>query len=124
MAIEITNFNPVWEFITPNTITLGGTPIPQFYDGTYMFLQCAINTGTSVYVSANLYDKKPEWITNDSGSLVYNGARVITNLNYGSFDTDVQGDILLASTNYVVSCSSTINPGVNFTILDLSGSVL
>ena len=40
MAISITNFNPVWEFIQPNFGPMMGTPIPQFYDGTYMFLQC------------------------------------------------------------------------------------
>lgn len=124
MAISITNFNPVWEFIQPNFGPMMGTPIPQFYDGTYMFLQCSINSGTSVSVNVSLYDKKPEYTPGESGSVVYNNARVITNLNYGSFNTDVQGNVLLAATDYVVSCSVVANPGVDFTIIDLSGSVI
>lgn len=120
MAIEITNFNPVWEFVQPNFGPMMGNPIPQFYDGTYMFLQCSINNGTSINVSANLWDKKPEWTPGESGSVIYNGARTITNLNYGSVDTDVEGNVLLAAHNFVVSSSIPNNPGVDFTIIDLS----
>ncbi len=132
MAIEIKNFNPVWTFIQPSTFPLSD-PLPQFYDGAYMFVLCAINSGTMVSVTANLYDKQPGYITgslpsgSDSGSeppIIYNGARMITNLNYGSIQTDVQGNILLAAHEYIVSQSIATNPTVDFTIIDLSGSLI
>ena len=120
MAIEIKNFNPVWEFVQPNFSPMMGNPIPQYYDGAYMFLQCSINNGTSISVSANLWDKKPEWTPGESGSTDYNGARTITNLNFGTVNTDVEGNVLLAAHNYVVSSSLSNNPGVEFNIIDLS----
>ena len=132
MAIEIKNFNPVWTFTQPNSSTLS-TPVPQFYDGTYMFILCSINNGNSISINANLYDKQPGYITgslpsgSDSGSIppiVYNGAKIITVLNYGSVDTNIQGNILLAAHEYIISQSSAQNPGVEFNIIDLSGSVV
>jgi hypothetical protein len=131
MAIEISNFNPVWTFVNSNTAPISNV-IPQFYDGTYLFVLCSINNGTSVSVTANLYDKKPGYITGSlpsgsaSGSqppIVYNGAVTIANLNYGSIETDVQGNILLAGHEYIVSQSLIQNPTVDFTIIDLSGSI-
>lgn len=132
MAIEIKNFNPVWTFTQPNTSPIANL-IPQFYDGTYMFILCSINNGTSITINANLYDKQPGYITGSlpsgsaSGSvppIIYNGAKYITNLNYGSVDTNVQGNILLAAHEYIISQSSAQNPGVEFNIIDLSGSTV
>lgn len=132
MAIQVTNFNPVWSFTQPDISPIS-TPIPQFYDGTYMFILCSINNGNSISITANLYDKQPGYITGSlpsgsaSGSvppIVYNGAKYITDLNYGSIDTNVQGNILLAAHEYIVSQSSAQNPGVEFNIIDLSGSVV
>lgn len=122
MAIEIKNFNPVWKFIPPNS----PEATPQFYNGTYMFVQCSISTGTQVAVDVSLYDKKPEFITgSDTGSTpIYNDAKLITYLNYGSVITDVENNVLLAAHEYIVSQSSAQNPGVEFNIIDLSGSVV
>jgi hypothetical protein len=124
MAIEISNFNPVWTFVNPNIAPISNI-IPQFYDGTYLFVLCSINNGTSVSVTANLYDKKPGYISgSESGSApIYNGAQMIAMLNYGSIETDVQGNILLAGHEYIVSQSLVQNPTVDFTIVDLSGSI-
>lgn len=121
MAIEISNFNPVWTFIQPNLPVLS-EPTPQFYNGTYMFIQCAISTGTQITVNASLYDKKPEFITgSDTGSApIYNDAKILAYLNYGSIVTDVQGNVLLAAHEYIVSQSVIQNPGVDFNIIDLS----
>lgn len=124
MAIEISNFNPVWKYIYPQTPILSNS-VSQFYDGTYLFVLCSINNGTSISVTANLYDKKPGYISgSESGSApVYNGAVMIANLNYGSIETDVQGNILLAGHEYIVSQSLIQNPTVDFTIVDLSDSI-
>ena len=131
MAIEISNFNPVWKYTYSQNPVLSNSPA-QFYDGTYLFVLCSINNGTSVSVTANLYDKKPGYITGSlpSGSIsgsqppiVYNGAQMIAMLNYGSIETDVQGNILLAGHEYIVSQSLIQNPTVDFTIVDLSGSI-
>ena len=130
MAIEISNFNPVWTF-NPTSMFPFSTITPQFYDGPYMFVLCSINNGNSISVTANLYDKKPEYITgslpsgSESGSqppVFYNNAKVITTLNYGTINTDVQGNILLAGHEYIVTQSILNNPGVEFNIIDLSGS--
>lgn len=114
MAIEITNFNPVWKYIQPTWGPFSNLT-PQYYNGTYMFITCAINSGTSVSTSATLYSENPVSSSN---------AQIITNLNFGNFDTNVQGDILLASHNYIVSQSLTNNPGVDFNIISLSGSLV
>ena len=128
MAIEIKNFNPVWTFTQPNTSPIANL-IPQFYDGTYMFILCSINNGNSISITANLYDKQPGYITgslpsgSESGSvppIIYNGAKMITNLNYGNIQTDVQGNILLAAHEYIVSQSLLSNPSASFEIIDLS----
>lgn len=132
MAIQISNFSPVWTFNQPNSFPMSN-PVPQFYDGKYMFVLCSINNGTSISINANLYDKQPGYITgslpsgSESGSvppIIYNGAKMITNLNYGSIETDVQGNILLAAHEYIISQSLASNPNVSFEIIDLSGSLL
>jgi hypothetical protein len=114
MAIQISNFSPVWTYIQPSWGPINN-PTPQYYNGTYMFITCAINSGTSVSTAATLYSENPVSSSN---------AQVITNLNFGNFDTDVQGDVLLASHNYIISQSISNNPGVDFTIISLSGSVI
>jgi hypothetical protein len=48
---------------------------------------------------------------------------MIANLNYGSIETDVQGNILLAGHEYIISQSLIQNPTVDFTIVDLSSSI-
>ena len=132
MAIEISNFNPVWTFNSGNYFPFS-TPVPQFYDGTYLFVLCSINSGNAVSVTANLYDKKPGYITGSlpsgsaSGSeppIIYNNAKLIANLSYGTIETNVQGNILLAAHEYIVSQSLISNPTVDFTIVDLSGSLV
>ena len=124
MAIEISNFNHVWTFIQPNPL-ISSDPIPQFYNGTYMFVQCAISAKDQISINANIYDKKPGFITSsDTGSApVYNGAKIITTLNYGSIPANVENNVLLTAHEYVVSHLITQNPGVDFNIVNLSGSI-
>lgn len=123
MAIEIKNFNPVWKFIQPN-LPIVSEPTPQFYNGTYMFIQCSIPSGNQITVNASLYDKKPEFITgSDTGSApIYNDAKILAYLNYGSIPANVEGNVLLTAHEYIVTQSSLQNPGVDFNIVNLSGS--
>ena len=120
MAIEIKNFNPVWVF-NPSSANS-----PQFYNGTYLFVQCAITTKNSITVNALLYDKAPQFITgSDTGSApIYNNAQILTNLTFGSIVTDVQDNILLTASEYISSSLSTMNPGVDFIITNLSSSLV
>lgn len=124
MAIEIKNFNPVWKYIQP-TVVPALSATPQYYDGTYMFVQCSIPSGNQITVNASLYDKKPEFIPGpDTGSApVYNDAKILAYLNYGNVTADVEGNVLLTAHEYIVSHSLSNNPGVEFNIINLSGSI-
>jgi hypothetical protein len=118
MAIQVSNFGEVWKYSQPQWGPIGGNSPIQFYNGTYLFVNCSIISGTQISINANMWDKKPETI---SGS--YNNAKMISNLQFGNIDTDVEGNILLAAHNAIVSQSSANNPGVDFEITNLSGSV-
>lgn len=121
MAIQVTNFNPVWKYnedpLIPNN------PRTQFYNGTYLFIQYEVYNTDSVNIKAELWDKKPiieTEIVDGEPVLIYsNGAQKINNLNFGSIVTNIEGNVLLASHNTIVEKLSSINPGVLFSIIDI-----
>jgi hypothetical protein len=127
MAIQISNFNPVWKYNENENIPVN--PLVQYYDATYMFIQCNIVGTNIVNIIAELWDKKPittiEVINEFETRVTYdNGAQKINNLNFGVIETNVEGNILLASHEAVVTKLSEINPTVTFNIIDLLGSVI
>jgi hypothetical protein len=131
MAIQISNFNPVWKYNNNQSAT---DSIAQYYDGTYLYLQCAINNGTSVDVNIEIWNFKPAYYPYYDPSVIitpenyvspaYTGSICINNVNFGNIETDVQGNVLLASHEAVVAKLSELNPSVTFDIVDLSGSVV
>lgn len=133
MAIQISNFNPVWKYNSNQSIITSGS-IDQYYNGTYLYLQCAINNGTSVEVNIEIWNFKPAYYPSYDSSVVitpenyvapaYTGSILINAVNFGTVETDVQGNVLLASHDAVVAKLSELNPSVTFEIVDLSGSVV
>jgi hypothetical protein len=128
MAIQISNFNPVWKY-NSNQSTTTSDSIAQYYDGAYLYLQCAINNGTSVEVDIEIWNFKPAYypsydplviITPENHvSASYTGSILINNVNFGTVETNVQGNVLLASHDAVVAKLSELNPSVTFEIIDL-----
>ena len=133
MAIQISNFNPVWKY-NDNQSTVTSDSIAQYYDGTYLYLQCAINNGVSVDVNIEIWNFKPAYYPYIDPSVVitpenyippaYTGSILINTVKFGNIETDVQGNILLASHDAVVTKLSELNPSVTFEIVDLSGPVI
>jgi hypothetical protein len=127
MAIQISNFNPVWKYNENENIPVN--PLVQYYDATYMFVQCNIVGSNTVNIIAELWDKKPittiEVINEFETRVTYdNGAQKINNLNFGVIETNVEGNILLASHEAIVTKLSGLNPTAAFNIIDLLGSVV
>jgi hypothetical protein len=114
MAIKISNFNPVWEFVQSNTAPIPMNAVPQFYNGTFMFVTFQVNTATSAQVQAQLWDKMPETVDN-----VYNGAVMLASLNFGNIPVNVQGNILLDASNSIVEILQKTNPSVKFEVVGL-----
>ena len=76
-----------------------------------------------------LWDKKPittiEVINEFETRVTYdNGAQKINNLNFGVIETNVEGNILLASHEAIVTKLSGLNPTAAFNIIDLLGSII
>lgn len=127
MAIQISNFNPVWKYNENENIPVN--PLIQYYDATYMFIQCNIFGSNTVNIIAELWDKKPittiEVINENETIVTYdNGAQRINYLNFGIIETDVEGNVLLAAHNAIISQLTPSNPTVTFEIVGLSGSVI
>jgi hypothetical protein len=115
MGIKISNFSPVWEFVQPNVAPIPTNPVPQFYNGAFMFVTFQVNTATSAQVQAQVWDKMPETVDN-----VYNGAVMIANLNFGNMPVNVQGNILLDASNAIVEALQLVNPKVKFEVIGLN----
>lgn len=115
MAIKISNFSPVWKFVRSDGST---SENPQFLYGTYLFLLMHIQSGSSVSVSGQLWDKKPE--PGENGEPNVNGAKIVNLLFLGNLETNIQGNILEASSNFVVNALQEINPSVTFEITGIN----
>lgn len=127
MAIQISNFNPVWKYNENENIPVN--PSVQYYDATYMFVQCNIVGSNTVNIIVELWDKKPittiEVINEFETRVTYdNGAQKINNLNFGVIETNVEGNILLAAHEAIVTKLSELNPTTTFNIIDLLDSVV
>lgn len=121
MAIQISNFEVVWKYYQKtNFPALSQEQTPKYYDGTYIFVTCSIESSKHIRITATLYDKKPEiTMVEGSDTPIHNNARVIDSLYIDNMETDVEGNILLMAHEYLVSYLTEINPKVKFEIVGL-----
>jgi hypothetical protein len=101
MAIQVTNFNPVWKYEN-NSST-------EYSDGVYIFINCETVNKTSINIKATIYNQDPSI----SGRLL-RGCVV-----YNLVPINVEGNLLGLAHDYIITQLTTLNPGVIFTKVGL-----
>jgi hypothetical protein len=106
MAIQVTNFNPVWKYKnvrheTPSQV--------EYSDGSYIFINCETADKTSVTIKANIYNQDPS----TPGRLLRGQMR------YEFIPMNVEGNLLGLAHDYILTQLTTLNPGVTFTKISI-----
>ena len=101
MAIQVTNFNPVWKYETSSV---------EYSDGSYIFINCETANKTSVTIKATIYNQNPS-IT---------GTKVRGRMNYEFITMNVEGNLLGLAHDYIITQLTTLNPGVTFTKVSIA----
>jgi len=102
MAIQVTNFNPVWKYEnvrheTPSQV--------EYSDGSYIFINCETADKTSVTIKATIYNQDP-FIT---------GTKLRGQMRFEFIPMNVEGNLLGLAHDYILNQLTTLNPGVTFT---------
>jgi type IV secretory pathway component VirB8 len=102
MAIQVTNFNPVWKYENIKNETPAQV---EYSDGSYIFINCETANKTSVTIKATIYNQDPS-IT---------GTKLRGRMNYEFIPMNVEGNLLGLAHDYILTQLTTLNPGVTFT---------
>jgi hypothetical protein len=97
MAIQVTNFNPVWKYENNSSV--------EYSDGVYIFINCETVNKTSINIKATIYNQDPSI----PGRLLR--GRVV----YDLVPINVEGNLLGLAHDYIITQLTTLNPGVTFT---------
>jgi|688.fasta_scaffold980490_1 hypothetical protein len=106
MAIQVTNFNPVWKYENVRNENLAQV---EYTDGSYIFINCETINRTSVTINTIVYDKNSS-ITD---------AKLRGRITYEFVPMNVEGNLLGLAHDYVIAQLTTLNPGVTFTKVSL-----
>jgi type IV secretory pathway component VirB8 len=107
MAIQVTNFNPVWKYenVKPETSNQA-----EYSDGSYIFINCETVNKTLVTIRATIYNQDPS-IT---------GTKLRGHMCYEFITMNVEGNLLGLAHDYIIAQLTTLNPGVTFTKVSIA----
>jgi len=101
MAIQVTNFNPVWKYENNSSA--------EYSDGVYIFINCETVNKTSINIRATIYNQDP----------TTSGTKLRGRMTYEFITMNVEGNLLGLAHDYVIAQLTTLNPGVTFTKVGL-----
>ena len=106
MAIQVTNFNPVWKYENVRNET---PTQAEYSDGSYIFINCETANKTSVTIKATIYNQDP----------TITGTKLRGRMTYEFIPMNVEGNLLGLAHDYIIAQLTTLNPGVTFTKVGL-----
>jgi hypothetical protein len=106
MAIQVTNFNPVWKYENVRNETPAQT---DYSDGSYIFINCETANKTSVNIKATIYNQ----------DMSITGTKLRGQMRYEFIPMNVEGNLLGLAHDYIITQLTTLNPGVTFTKVGL-----
>ena len=106
MAIQVTNFNPVWKY---EHIRHEAPAQLEYSDGSYIFINCETANKTSVTIKATIYNQDP----------TITGTKLRGRITYDFIPMNVEGNLLGLAHDYVIAQLTALNPGVIFTKINL-----
>jgi hypothetical protein len=101
MAIQVTNFNPVWKYENNSSI--------NYSDGTFIFVNCETVNKNSINIRATIYNQDPS----------ISGTKLRGQLNYSLIPMNVEDNLLLVAHDYLITQLTALNPDVTFTKVNL-----